>query len=65
MRYFIGIALYFAWLGAANALTPPPNNSPGFFAGEWTGIGEHGSYCYLNLSSDGRGWVLIDSGAVS
>ena len=63
MRYFTGLLLLFAWLGTAHALTPQPDASPGFFAGEWAGSGEHGSYCYLNLSPDGRGWVLIDGGS--
>ena len=63
MRYVIGLVILFAWLGNANALTPLPDSSPGFFAGEWAGTGEHGTYCYLNLSADGWGWVLIDSGS--
>ncbi len=63
MRYFIGLAIICAWLGNANALTPLPDSSPGFFAGEWAGSGEQGAYCYLDLSVDGWGWVLIDDGA--
>ena len=63
MGYFIGIILVVVWLGTANALTPLPDNSPGFFSGEWAGTGHHGAYCYLNLSADGSGWVLIDAGA--
>jgi hypothetical protein len=55
--------LFFAWLGTAHALTPLPDNSPSFFSGEWSGAGEHGAYCYINLSTNGWGWVLIDSGA--
>lgn len=62
MRYFIGLVLVFVWLGAAKALTPLPDTSPGFFSGEWAGAGHHGAYCYLNLSADGWGWVLIDGG---
>lgn len=62
MRYFIGLALVCVWLGTAKALTPLPDTSPGFFAGEWAGTGPHGAYCYLNLSADGWGWVLIDGG---
>jgi hypothetical protein len=62
MRYFIGLVLVFVWLGTAKALTPLPDTSPGFFSGEWAGAGSHGAYCYLNLSEDGRGWVLIDGG---
>jgi hypothetical protein len=63
MRHFMGLVLLFAWLGTANALTPLPDSSPGFFAGEWAGTGEQGTYCYMNLSADGWGWVLIDGGA--
>ncbi|HAR38102.1 MAG: hypothetical protein A2X56_10570 [Nitrospirae bacterium GWC2_57_13] len=63
MRYFIGLVILFAWLGTAHALTPLPDSSPVFFAGEWAGTGEQGAYCYLNLSADGWGWVLIDGGA--
>jgi hypothetical protein len=63
MRYLIRTVLLFACLGTAHALTPPPDNSPGLFAGEWAGNGEHGGYCYLKLGADGSGWVLIDGGA--
>jgi hypothetical protein len=63
MRYFIGLVLLFACLGTANALTPLLDSSPSFFSGEWAGTGEQGTYCYLNLSADGWGWVLIDGGA--
>lgn len=56
------IALLLACAGSAHALTPLPDSSPGFFAGEWSGIGEHGRNCYLTLHADGWGWVLIDAG---
>lgn len=62
MRYFIGLVLVLVWLGTAKALTPLPDASPGFFSGEWAGTGNQGVYCYMNLSADGRGWVLIDGG---
>ena len=62
MRYFIGLSLVCVWLGFAEALTPLPDTSPGFFSGEWAGNGQQGAYCYLNLSADGWGWVLIDGG---
>lgn len=62
MRYFIGLVLLLVWLGSAKALTPLPDNSPGFFSGEWAGTGHQGAYCYMNLSPDGWGWVLIDGG---
>lgn len=61
-RYFTVLVMLFALLGTANALTPLPDSSPGFFSGEWAGTGEQGTYCYLNLSADGWGWVLIDGG---
>jgi len=63
MRYFIGLVLVFVWLGTAKALTPLPDHSSSFFSGEWAGTGQQGAYCYLNLSTDGWGWVLIDGGA--
>jgi hypothetical protein len=63
MRHFPRLLLLLGLLGNANALTPPPDNSTGFFAGEWTGNGEHGAFCYLNLVADGTGLVLIDAGS--
>lgn len=63
MRHFIGLVMLIACLETANALTPLPDSSPSFFSGEWAGTGEQGTYCYLNLSADGWGWVLIDGGA--
>lgn len=62
MRYFIGLVLVFVWLETAHALTPLPDHSPSFFSGEWAGSGHHGVYCYLDLGTDGWGWVLIDGG---
>lgn len=62
MRYFIALVLVVVWLGTAEALTPLPDTSPSFFSGEWAGTGHQGAYCYLNLSADGWGWVLIDVG---
>lgn len=53
----------FICVETVNALTPLPDSSPGFFAGEWSGIGGQGSYCYLNMKVDGRGVVLIDNGS--
>jgi len=40
MPYFIGLVLFASWLGSASALTPPLDNSPSFFSGEWAGTGE-------------------------
>ena len=61
------IWLAFSLLGggvpAVSAQSPPPDTSPGFFTGEWTGTGASGSYCYISLRADGTGWVLIDVGA--
>ena len=47
---------------SASAQSPPLDNSPSFFSGEWTGTGERGSYCYVKLGVDGTGWVLVDAG---
>jgi len=63
MRSLMQLILLVSWAGAANALTPLPDNSPAFFSGEWAGNGGHGSYCYLKLNTDGWGWVLIDGGS--
>jgi hypothetical protein len=59
---YAGILLFCAVAGIAQASSPPPDSSPGFFAGEWAGTGDQGSYCYLDLSADGWGWVLVDGG---
>jgi len=63
MTHFMRYPLVLIWRGTASALTPPLDNSPGFFSGEWAGAGEQGSYCYVKLNADGSGWVLVDSGA--
>jgi hypothetical protein len=67
MKAISGLILLLAAMGSASALTPLPDRSAEFFAGEWVGTGDNGSYCYLNLSikADGRllGTVLIDGGA--
>jgi hypothetical protein len=63
MRYLILYVLFFVYANGAHALTPPPDNSPGFFSGEWAGTGGHGAYCYLAMSADGHGVVLIDGGS--
>lgn len=44
------------------ASSPPPDNSPGLFSGEWAGTGAQSAYCYLKMDADGRGLVLIDGG---
>jgi hypothetical protein len=63
MRHFSRFAMVFVWLTATQAQAPPPDSSPGYFAGEWAGTGELGSYCYVMLNADGTGWVLIDGGS--
>ena len=63
MRNLVIVAATMTLFGTAGALTPLPDESLDFFAGEWAGAGEQGAYCYLNLDARGRGWVLIDAGA--
>ncbi len=57
------LAVLLALLPGAQALTPLPDGSAAFFAGEWSGSGTQGSYCYLDLAADGSGWVLFDGGS--
>ncbi len=57
------IALSCAFAVASLAASPPPDQSSAFFAGEWSGTGAQGSYCYLELAADGTGWVLLDGGS--
>lgn len=59
----IGLVLLLAGLATAVAASPPIDNSRGYFAGEWAGTGAQGMYCYLNLGTDGSGWVLVDGGS--
>jgi hypothetical protein len=67
MKAIAGLMLLLASVGSASALTPLPDDSPEFFAGEWVGAGENGSYCYLNLRTAAEGGppgiVLIDGGS--
>lgn len=60
MRCIMGLVLLLVLVKSAYALTPLPDTSPGFFSGEWAGLGEHGTHCYMNLTADGRGVVLFD-----
>lgn len=62
-RVSLPLLLILAALGPSHALTPLPDLSQDFFAGEWTGNGENGAACYLLLSPDGSGTVLIDGGS--
>jgi hypothetical protein len=63
-RTSLWIALFVLWIGIrpADAQSPPPDNAPSFFSGEWAGTGERGSFCYVSLRIDGSGWVLVDAG---
>jgi hypothetical protein len=63
MRTFITLLVFFVCVQIANALTPLPDGSPGFFSGEWAGTGAQGAYCYVNMSPEGHGLVLIDNGS--
>ena len=63
IRPRIGLVLLLAGLETAVAASPPMDNSPGYFAGEWAGTGAQGLYCYLNLDVGGSGWVLVDGGS--
>jgi hypothetical protein len=64
-RTSIWLALFVLGYGlrSASAQSPPPDDSPSFYSGEWAGTGDLGSYCYVKLSVDGSGWVLVDAGA--
>ena len=63
MRYWTVLAMTLACTASAGAQAPPPDRSAALFAGEWAGIGEEGSHCYLKLDPNGRGWALIDAGS--
>ena len=43
------------------ALTPPRDNRPGFFAGDWIGTGADDLFCFIRLQPDGNGTVLVGS----
>lgn len=63
MRISTVLMVLCIFVETAHALTPLPNSSPNLFAGEWSGIGGQGSYCYINIKADGRGLVLVNSGS--
>ncbi len=63
MGHLLRFLLLFSWIGTMHAQSPPINTSPAAFAGEWAGTGEQGSYCYVTLTADGWGRVLVDGGA--
>lgn len=64
-----GRLLRLVWLAGlvcihpASAQSPPLSQAPDFFAGEWTGTGPQGSYCYMALRPDGSGHVMVNGGA--
>ena len=41
------------------ALTPPLDNRPSFFAGDWIGTGADDQLCFIRLQPDGNGTVLV------
>ncbi len=56
-------ALLASCVGTARAQSPPPDASPRFFAGEWTGTGDQGAFCYIKFELDGTARVLVDAGS--
>lgn len=58
------VVALFALLGASSslALTPPMDNRPSFFSGDWIGTGTQDMFCFIRLQQDGHGTVLV-SGA--
>jgi len=60
------LRLFFTLLAAlaassSPALTPPLDNRPGFFAGDWIGTGADDLFCFIRLQPDGNGTVLVGS----
>ncbi|MDZ4084698.1 MAG: hypothetical protein U1E10_17280 [Bdellovibrionales bacterium] len=45
----------------ADALTPKPDTTPEFFAGEWIGLGPSNTFCRLSLDKSGRGALRVRS----
>lgn len=43
------------------ALTPPLDNRPSFFAGDWIGTGADDQLCFIRLQPDGNGTVLVSN----
>lgn len=49
--------------GATVAVASPPlDNSPGLWAGEWSGAGPLSAFCMVRLDPDGTGHVMLDGG---
>lgn len=63
MRKAIAIISLWILCGGSAALTPLPDKTLGAFAGEWVGTGALGAYCYVELTVEGRGTILVDAGA--
>ena len=45
---------------SSQALTPLPESSSAFFAGDWIGTGSRDVFCFMRLQTDGIGTVLIN-----
>ena len=45
------------------ALTPPFDNRPSFYAGDWIGTGADDQLCFIRLQPDGNGTVLVSNGS--
>jgi hypothetical protein len=57
------LRVVFALLGgisaaSVHAQSPPLDNSPAFFAGDWIGTGAQDNFCFMRLRPDGSGTVL-------
>ena len=63
MRKAIAIISLWILCGGSAALTPLPDKTLGACAGEWVGTGALGAYCYVELTVEGRGTILVDAGA--
>lgn len=42
--------------------SPPLDNSPGLWAGEWSGVGPLNAFCMVRLDPDGTGHMMLDGG---
>lgn len=60
------LRLFFTFLAAlaassSPALTPLPDETPAFFAGDWIGTGAEDMFCFIRLLPDGNGTVFVNS----
>lgn len=55
MRNLLLVASVLGASFAALALSPLPDRRPQFFAGEWVGLGEMNTLCWMSLVADGSG----------